>query len=120
MNKYEHSKIYKIVNDVDDMVYVGSTYQKLERRWVFHMYDYKRHPEYNLYKKMHEIGIEHFKIILISIYPCETKEQLFQREREEFDKYGKDKLVFGKHVRISPKFGKMSFLGSYEGLQKGT
>ena len=93
MNKYEHSKIYKIVNDVDDMIYVGSTYQKLDIRWGLHMYDYKRHPEYNLYKKMHEIGIEHFKMILISIYPCETKEQLLWREREEFDKYDKNKLL---------------------------
>jgi len=34
MNKYEHSKIYKIVNDVDDMVYVGSTTHELYERWV--------------------------------------------------------------------------------------
>ena len=33
MNKYEHSKIYKIVNDVDDSVYVGSTYRPLQERW---------------------------------------------------------------------------------------
>ena len=46
MNKYEHSKIYKIINDVDDMVYGGSTCQKLDDRWRFHMLDYRRHPEY--------------------------------------------------------------------------
>ena len=93
MNKYEHSKIYKTVNNVDGMVYVGSTTLKLDGRWRFHMLDYQRHPDYRLYKKMHEIGIEHFKMILISIYPCETKEQLLWREREEFDKYDKNKLL---------------------------
>ena len=42
MNKYEHSKIYKIVNDVDDMVYVGSTIKPLDERWRKHVVDYNR------------------------------------------------------------------------------
>ena len=39
MNKYEHSKIYKIVTDVDDMVYVGSTTHELYERWGRHLCD---------------------------------------------------------------------------------
>ena len=89
MNKYKHSKIYKIVNDVDDMVYVGSTTEPLDRRWLTHLIDYKRRPNNKLYTKIHKLGIEHFKIILISIYPCKSKEQLIYREfeREQYDKY---------------------------------
>ena len=51
MNKYEHSKIYKIVNDVDDMVYVGSTIKPLDKRWLTHLIDYKRRPNTKQYKK---------------------------------------------------------------------
>ena len=93
MNKYEHSKIYKIVNDVNDMIYVGSTTEPLDKRWLTHLIDYKRRPNNKLYKKIHKIGIEHFKIILISIYPCKSKEQLIQRERVEYDKYDSSILL---------------------------
>ena len=93
MNKYKHSKIYKIVNDVADKVHVGSTTEPLDRRMLNHLIDYKWRPDNKLYTKIHKIGIEHFKIILISIYPCKSKEQLIQREREEYDKYDTDILL---------------------------
>ena len=93
MNKYEHSNIYKIVNDVDDMVYIGSTILKLNERWRHHLYDSHRFKNGKLDHKFHELGIEHLKIILISIYPCKSKEQLLQREREEFEKHDASKLL---------------------------
>ena len=93
MNKFEQGKIYKLVNSVNDMIYIGSTIEPLHRRWVSHLTDYKRRPNNKLYKKIHEIGIENFKIILISIYPCKSKEQLIKREREEYDKYNTDILL---------------------------
>ena len=37
MNRFKHSKILKIVNDVDDMVYVGRTCRPLQKRWKEHI-----------------------------------------------------------------------------------
>ena len=87
MNKYEQGKIYKLVNSVNDMIYIGSTTEPLHKRWVSHLTEYKRRPNNKLYTKIREIGIEHFKIILLSIYPCESKSQSVLREREEYDTY---------------------------------
>ena len=101
MNKYEQGKIYKLVNSVNDMIYIGSTIEPLHRRWVSHLTDYKRRPNNKLYKKIHEIGIENFKIILISIYPCKSKEQLIKREREEYDKYNTDILLNSDCPKVS-------------------
>ena len=94
MNKYEHSKIYKIVNDVDDMVYVGSTIQPLNERWRKHIIDYNhRNLKSKFHQKIKQIGIDKFKIILISMYPCYSKQQLLIREREEYDKYDNNILL---------------------------
>ena len=42
MNKFEQGKIYKIINDVDDMVYIGSTIQLLRQRFSLHIYKTKK------------------------------------------------------------------------------
>ena len=101
MNKYEQGKIYKLVNSVNDMIYIGSTTEPLHKRWVSHLTDYKRRPNNKLYTKIREIGIEHFKIILLSIYPCESKSQLVLREREEYDKYDIKKLLNTYRPKVS-------------------
>ena len=41
MNKYETGKIYKIVDNTSDMIYVGSTCQTLEQRLQRHESDYR-------------------------------------------------------------------------------
>ena len=51
MNKHKHSKIYKIVENVDGMLYVGSTFHKLDRKWDLHVFDYKIHPGLDNIKK---------------------------------------------------------------------
>jgi group I intron endonuclease len=81
MVNYSSSKIYRIVNDVDDFEYVGSTTQPLSKRLVGHQTDAKKYPERRLYRHFLEIGWEHVKIILIEEYSCENKEQLERRER---------------------------------------
>ena len=42
MNKFEQGKIYKIINDVDDMVYIGSTIQLLRQRFSSRIYKTKK------------------------------------------------------------------------------
>lgn len=84
--KYSNSKIYKIVNTVSEDpkdIYVGSTCQKLKKRFYGHILDYKRTPKPNnnyLFQAIDEYGIESFQIILIENFPCQTSKELFQRE----------------------------------------
>jgi len=83
MIDYKKGKIYKIVNDLNDEIYVGSTVNTLSQRMAHHKYDFERYPDRKIYKFIRDIGGDwsHCKIILIEDYPCERKEQLLQREQ---------------------------------------
>ena len=84
MVDYSKAKIYQILNDTDDDVYVGSTCQSLSMRMVGHKRSMKYEPskKYPLYQKMNKIGAHHFYIELIEETPCENKEQLRAVEGE--------------------------------------
>ena len=60
-------KIYKIINDINDKVYVGKTMSTIEKRFKEHCADSTRRNEENrpLYRAMNKYGIEHFSIHLI-------------------------------------------------------
>ena len=77
-NKYERGKIYKLVNkEFPDLVYYGSTIQKLNRR----LKDHKAHnKKKNLTTKILFTKGE-CKIILVENYPCKSKLELEQKER---------------------------------------
>ena len=82
MSDYKKGKIYKITNDFNDEVYVGSTCDTLIKRFSSHKRgrtseQLKHKPLYTL---MNEIGHERFRIQLIEEYSCEDKYQLTQRE----------------------------------------
>ena len=87
---YSKEKIYKIWNDVDDELYMGSTCQTLSMRMVGHRRckngTAKKH--YRLYQKMLNIGQEHFFKKLMKETPCENAEQLRAIEGEYIRKYG--------------------------------
>lgn len=61
------SKIYKIINDINEKVYVGKTDNSLERRFYEHCRDSERVKEEKrpLYNAMRKYGTEHFSIHLI-------------------------------------------------------
>ena len=79
---YGNSKIYQVLNNFDDDVYVGSTCQPLCKRLAFHRVhmNVESKSKRKLYTKMTELGIEQFYIELIEQYPCENKEELRKRE----------------------------------------
>ena len=79
---YVNGKIYKIVNNVNDEVYVGSTTQTLAKRFSVHKNDSKKKSKNlaPLYQLMNEIGSENFCISLIKEYPCTTKTELCLEE----------------------------------------
>lgn len=77
---YKNGKIYKLVNTIDDEIYVGSTCQLLCQRMGLHRTAAKKGNKSKLYQTMRGYGLENFKIVLVEEYPCENKEQLRARE----------------------------------------
>lgn len=83
---YSKGKIYKLVNNVDDKIYVGSTTNPLYARLCTHKNDSKKYPNRKVYYHINEIGgWNNISIILIEEYPCENREQLNLREKYWFE-----------------------------------
>ena len=89
MVDYSKAKIYQILNNVSDDVYIGATCQPLSVRMAGHRVfrTYEKARNYKLYRKMNEIGVEHFYIELLKETPCENKEQLRAIEGDYIRKY---------------------------------
>jgi group I intron endonuclease len=82
MVNYQFGKVYKVVNDVNDTIYVGSTaQQRLSLRMRDHRHNSMTRSS-KFYSAMNEIGAHHFSIILICTYPCATKDELESKEHE--------------------------------------
>jgi group I intron endonuclease len=80
MNKYEHGKIYKLVNNVDADIYIGSTLHPLVKRLSLH----KSHGKVRnskVYRHLKEVGLDNVHIELIEEYPCTCRKELEDRER---------------------------------------
>ena len=84
MVEYKNSKIYKIVCNTTGLVYIGSTCEPtLARRLAKHKADYTHY----LKGKKHYITSykilenNNYEIILLELYPCNTKDELHARER---------------------------------------
>ena len=87
---YSKAKIYKILNNISNDVYIGATCQPLSKRMAKHRGDYK-HPKrkhYKLYQKITEIGVEQFYIELVKETPCDNAEQLRAIEGEYIRQQG--------------------------------
>lgn len=78
--EFSKGKIYKITNDYNDDIYVGSTCDTLVKRFSRHRKDCKKRNHLPLYELIEKIGFERFRIELIENYPCEDKYQLRQKE----------------------------------------
>ena len=71
MVNYQNGKIYKIINENNEIVYIGSTTQYyLSVRYAKHEYKAPNH-----------------KIILIENYPCSNCEELRKREQEIIEEH---------------------------------
>ncbi len=81
---YSQGKIYKIVDNTTDNIYIGSTCQKyIRKRLSEHVSTYKG---YLKGKRRYTSSAEiikngNYDIILIEDYPCMRKDQLHKRER---------------------------------------
>ena len=87
---FSKGKIYKITNDYNNDIYVGSTCDSLARRFSKHKIatNKQENKHRKLYVLMNEIGFDRFRIQLICHYPCEDKYQLRQKEGEYIRQIG--------------------------------
>lgn len=66
MVNYQNAKIYKIINETNEIIYIGSTAEeKLCKRF-----------------NSHKLKAPNHKIILIENYACNSKDELRKREQE--------------------------------------
>ena len=84
---YKNGKIYKILNDIEDDIYVGSTCQSLSQRMAKHRTKVNTYTT-PLYMKMRELGVGHFYIELIEECPCDNVEQLRAVEGKNIREFG--------------------------------
>ena len=99
---YTHGRIYKILNYIDNEVYVGSTIQSLSKRMAAHRADANKPMKQHrlLYTKMMECGIENFYIELIETYPCENMKELRKREGHYIREFGSlNKRIEGRTLQ---------------------
>ena len=81
-NKYNNSKIYKLVSPSTDKIYVGSTTQILCKRLQQHLSNYKDYPiNNNKYTTSYEIiKLGDYSIQLIEECNFNNKQQLHEKE----------------------------------------
>ena len=72
--------IYKIVNDINNKIYIGKTSFSIEKRWKEHCHDSVNRQEEKrpLYNAMNKYGVEHFHIE--EIEKIQTDEEACERE----------------------------------------
>ena len=83
-SRYQNGKVYKLVNCVDDKIYIGSTCARLSKRFYEHKQTAKKRPAY-VHKYLNSIGWENVRIILIENVIAATKDQLLIREQHYID-----------------------------------
>lgn len=75
MPNYENGRIYKLVSDETDKVYVGSCTVRLSSRFSFH-----RTATKNKCMSKEIVMYDDVRCVLVENYPCKTKEELHARE----------------------------------------
>jgi hypothetical protein len=93
MPNYKNGKVYKLVNNIDNLIYIGSTTCRLSTRMALHRDRAKKNYNANIYKHMRKIGVDNFKIVLFEYCSCNSKDELLRRERYIFDIHDKNILL---------------------------
>ena len=94
-NRYANGKIYKIVSEKSDKIYIGSTCKKyLSERLAGHKNDYKlwKAGTRNKVSSSGLIELGDVSIVLLELFPCNTKDELLSRERHYIELYKNDKI----------------------------
>ena len=87
--KFQSGKIYKIVDNTSNMVYIGSTCKTLEQRLKQHQSNYKafKAGKSNFVTVFKILQNNNYKIELIKLNPCDTKQELNKLEGQTINIY---------------------------------
>jgi hypothetical protein len=93
---YSNAKIYKIIDNTNGDVYIGSTCLPLAKRLKYHQYKYKYYlnEKYHFVTSFKILENNDYSIELLEDYPCESKFEL--HEREQF--YIKNNKCVNKYI----------------------
>lgn len=100
MPNYSEGKIYKLVNSVDETIYIGSTCATLTTRISKHRDKSRRTPDRPIYKHLNDIGWENIRIVLIDNVNCANKDELLREEQKHIDIYKKTNIILNKYGAI--------------------
>lgn len=110
--QYQNGKIYKIISQQTDLIYVGSTIQKyLCSRLVTHKQCYNKwlKNDFHYITSYELIKYDDVKIVLIELYPCNSKDELRQREQYYLD----NTLNIVNHQRAHGRKDRTEYLKNY-------
>ena len=84
-NTYQRSRVYKLIDAGRTKCYIGSTTTSLSVRTSHHRDHYRaclngRHNNMSVFRLFDEFQPENCKIELIETFPCNSREELLQRE----------------------------------------
>ena len=81
-SNYQNAKIYKIVDNTTDMIYIGSTCKTLEQRLKQHKANFKCfiNGKYHHITAFKILENRDFKIELLKLFPCTNKNELESEE----------------------------------------
>ena len=96
---YSQAKIYKITNDFNNDIWIGTTCDTLIKKFSVHKAEAIRNVRKDciIQKNIREHGFDRFRIQLIEDFPCDDVYQLRQRqgyyirEMKAINKYADDK-----------------------------
>jgi len=84
--KYLNGKIYKIIDNTNANIYIGSTCTSLKERLISHLVNYKSYIKKDSKGKVTTafdiIKNNDYRIELIENFPCKSKQELLRKERE--------------------------------------
>ena len=114
MVNYQNGKIYKLVNAVDEKIYVGSPSNTLRQRKDGHKRSAKRERDKNtkVYQHLNSVGWDNVEIILIESFPCNSKDELHKKERYYID------LLKPELNKVIPTRTNKEWIKDHTGYQK--
>ena len=91
---YQNAKIYKIVDNTTDMVYIGSTCKTLEQRLRQHEKNFKgfKLGKTNNVTSFRILENNNYTIELVESYPCNTKQELNLEEGKIIKQFRNEKI----------------------------
>ena len=98
-DKYNCSKIYKIVSDSHPEFYIGSTTSTLSKRQYFHKGVSKRKPDIRVYRHIRENGgWDEWRLVLIDSCNLDSRDELLRMEERHRSQFNGNPLLLNSNM----------------------